>query len=364
MEPKYNYIVCTHCFTFNHAAFIKKTLDGFTMQKTTFPTVFCVVDDASTDGEQIVIRNYLNANFKMQNARQWETDDACFIEACHKENQNCWFVVVLLKYNFRQTRKSKIALLTECPLSSKYVALCEGDDYWIDPNKLQKQVDFLESHPDYSMCCNRTKLYSDRRQKTIGENYCYNESRDINSKDIINRTGLFISTCSILYRKKVKDNYPDYCRRCAVGDYPLQIMCAMKGKTYYFNEIMSVYRVENSNSWMGQQKWTSTSDNNLKRIKSMVLMFKGFAEDYPKYKAVFNNKIAQYLNVSCPSATHNPAANKCYFDAFSDYTDNYSWLWKIDFFLRTHADIFSRAYRFIIAPTLLKKYKQKKLIYK
>ena len=334
-------LVSIRCLVYNHEPYLKQCLDGFVIQKTDFPFEAIVHDDASTDGSAAIIREY---------AEKYPDIIKPIFET---ENQWRNFSVMI-------RRVMDAAIHPD----SKYIALCEGDDYWIDPLKLQKQVDFLESHPDYTMCCSRTKLYSEKKHRFIGENYCYNQSQDILVKDIINRTGLFVSTCSILYKKSVKDNYPFYCKKCAVGDYPLQIMCAMKGKTYYFNEPMAVYRINNPNSWMGKQKWTSISEINLKRIKSMLLMFEGFAEDYPEYSSILKNKIAQYINVTCPSATSQSAENKKYFNSFKEYTDKYSRLWKIDFFLRTHSDIFSRAYRFIISPWLFKKYIHKRLIYK
>ena len=302
-------LVSIQCLVYNHEPFLRQCLDGFVMQQTDFLFEAIVHDDASTDGSVAIIHEY---------AEKYPDIIKPIFET---ENQYC-------------KKDGSIRRTINHHIRSKYVALCEGDDYWIDPLKLQKQVDFLESHPDYTMCCCRTKLLSEKKQVYIGENYCYNQSQDILVKDLINRTGLFISTCSILYKKSVKDNYPIYCEKCAVGDYPLQIMCAMKGKTYYFNEPMAVYRINNPNSWMGRQKWSAVSDENLKRIGSMVNMFLGFADEYPDYASIFKNKIAQYINVTCPSATSQSAENKKYFNNFKDYTDKYSLLWKIDLFLR------------------------------
>jgi hypothetical protein len=93
-------------------------------------------------------------------------------------------------------------------------------------------------------------------------------------------------------------------------------MAAMMGKIYYFNEIMSVYRVENSNSWMKKQKWRSVSDSNLNRIDSMINMFKGFSLDFPNYKSLYNNKIAQYLIFQSPSRFTNEGKD---LEFFKDY---------------------------------------------
>lgn len=331
-------LVTIICLVYNHEPYLRKCLDGFVMQKTTFPFEAIVHDDASTDGSTKIIRDYVE---KYPN----------IIKSIY-EVKNLYGKGIIGK---------KIdAAMHAC---SKYIAFCEGDDYWIDPFKLQKQVDFLETHPDYTMCCNRTKLYSEHTKSFIGENFCYDISKDIETKDIIYRTGLFISTCSILYKKNVKDNYPDYCKQCVVGDYPSQIMCAMKGKTYYFNEAMSVYRVQNSSSWMGRQKWSALSESNIKRIHSMLIMFHGFACDYPKFKKEFNNKIAEYINTTSPSVFEYPVENVKYFNLFRDYTQKYSLFWKVDKFFRTHANVFSRFYILHVGSRLVKKYYPKNRYY-
>ena len=225
-EEQYKYMVRVSCMTFNHANFIEDAMNGFTMQETTFPFVCTIADDASTDGEQEIIKNYLKDHFDLddkETVRNEETDDYIMTFARHKTNRNCYFAVLFLKYNHYSIKKPKLPYLIEWTDNVKYIAHCEGDDYWINPLKLQKQVDILEANPDFTMVCNRTKLYSVRQKKIIGENYCYNKSRVVRPKDIIYRTGLFISTCSVLYRKELRDNIPDYWAKCVVGDYPSTI---------------------------------------------------------------------------------------------------------------------------------------------
>lgn len=327
--PTINYKLQIHCLTFNHASYIEETMNGFCMQKTKFPFVAIIIDDASTDGEPEIICNYLEEHFDMVHAQHDENDDALFKLAIHKDNSNCHFFVILLKYNYYSRNKSKYPLYKEWYKNVTYIASCEGDDYWTDPLKLQKQVDFLESNPDYTMICNRTKLYSQKKNEFIGENYCYNHDQTVKVKDVIYRSGLFISTCSILFRKDIIINYPDYCIKCAVGDYPLQIMAAMKGKVYYFNDIMSVYRIQNDSSWMSKQKWGSIEPQNINRVDSMINMFKGFATDYPKYKRYFYNKIAHYLTTQSPSKYLNTGTDLDYFKKhYQKEYDSFPLFWK------------------------------------
>ena len=337
MNKSIEFKVRINCMTFNHAPYIMDAMNGFCMQQSTFPYVAIIVDDASTDGEPEIINRYLHDHFDLEDkgiVRNDETDDYVMTFARHKKNQNCFFAVFLLKYNHYSKSKEKWPYYIEFAKAPLYIALCEGDDYWIDPLKLQKQVGFMELHPNCTMTCSRTKLFSENRQKYIGETFCYEIDRDVDIKDVIYRTGLFISTPSIIYRAVLGNNYPEYCRNCAVGDYPLQIYAALHGKVRYFNDPMAVYRTENSLSWMGKQDWLRVSDARLKVLQSEVNMMKGFANEYPQYRDLFENKIAEFINEGIPTWRSSRKDRKKYLDFFASDIKNYSWRWKIDKMIR------------------------------
>ena len=228
---------------------------------------------------------------------------------------------------------------------AKYIALCEGDDYWTDPEKLQRQVDFLEAHPDYSTVCNCTRLYSEYRQKFIGENSCYDKSQTIEVKDVILRGGLFISTCSLLYRKSILPaTLPNYWERCHVGDYPLQIHAAMQGKIYYFHDAMSVYRVENNASWVGRREAISI-DKLITTVKSEVQMLKGFALANPAYKHLFLQRIRVFINTQYPYKTASKEDLRKYIEAFQEDISQYDILSKADLWMRSSHFYLLRALR-------------------
>ena len=363
-QDKYKWKLFVSCMTYNHSRYISDAMNGFCMQITNFPYICIIMDDASTDGEPEVLKRYLEEHFDLDDrsiVRNEETEAFTMTFARHKTNANCFFAVYFLKENHFQKRKTKRPYLVEWRNNSQYVATCEGDDYWIAPDKLQRQVDFLESHPDYTMVCNRTKLYSFWRKKFIGENYCYDKSQTVDPKDVIRRTGLFISTCSMLYRRNITDNKPDYWSKCSVGDYPLQIMCAMKGKVYYFNDIMSVYRVENAHSWMGGQKWLGFSEARLETIRSQIRMFEGFANDFPEYKKVCQDKICDQVNRNIPNRHLSSKEDmKKYLDYFSDIIKHYPLRWKIDLLIRK-----SRipGLRYLYTRYCLEKYSKRCLYY-
>lgn len=158
--PKFK--VCCRCFTFNQAKYITDAMNGFTMQQTSFPFVCTIVDDASTDGEQEVIRKYVEDNFDFSDGSvsfNKETDYAHITYAQHKSNNNCYFAVLYLKENHYSQRKPKMEYLSEWRDMCEYEAFCEGDDYWIEPMKMQKQVDFFEEHSDYIMCFTDFNIY-------------------------------------------------------------------------------------------------------------------------------------------------------------------------------------------------------------
>ena len=157
-----DFLVSVRCFTYNQSAYIKDALNGFVMQQTNFPFVVLVVDDASTDGEQEVIRKFMTEEFELSDASvayEKETEFAYIQYAQHKTNKNCFMVAMFLKENHYSQKKKKFPYLAEWRDGVKYEAICEGDDYWIDPLKLQKQVDFLEENDECGLVYGKAKEY-------------------------------------------------------------------------------------------------------------------------------------------------------------------------------------------------------------
>jgi len=154
-QVSYKWKVCTYCMTFNHASFIEDAMKGFVMQQTKSPFVCLIIDDASTDGEPYIIREYLETNFALDDSEiciHEDNEEYELVFARHKENINCFFAVYLLKYNHYKDYNSKLHMIQRWQGLSEYVAVCEGDDYWLNEKKLQKQIDYLDGHPDVGMC--------------------------------------------------------------------------------------------------------------------------------------------------------------------------------------------------------------------
>lgn len=241
-SKEYEWMVSVQCITFNHAPYITDAMNGFCMQETNFPYVCVIVDDCSTDGEQDVIKRYLAEHFEPaeQNiVKDFDTEDYSFSFARHKNNQNCYFAVYYLKYNHYSVKKPKARYLNELPQHTKYIAMCEGDDYWIHPGKLQMQVDFLENHPDYSLVHTDFDLVEGKRRhwKEIFPDGNYFPGIFHNNVNIGTLTTLFrTSTYAILPKLYIGKGWP-------MNDYPLWLEFAHAAKIYFINIVTARYRV-------------------------------------------------------------------------------------------------------------------------
>lgn len=249
------YMVCTQCFTFNHAAYIEDALNGFVAQQTDFPVVYTIVDDASTDGEPQILRDFFNDSFDVDDssvAYQEEADYGTVFYGQHKVNKNCFFAILLLKENHYSQKKSKLAYLTRWNDHAKYVALCEGDDYWIDPLKLQRQVDYLESHP---LCMLVTHPASWRTGDEIYAAGCQDSSpKDYSIDELIRCGGYFFATASFVFRSELNKDWPQWRREAHVGDFPLQILAGLRGNVHSLPYSMCIYRYQSEGSWSLNQK--------------------------------------------------------------------------------------------------------------
>ena len=243
-NPKY--LVQVRCITYNHAQYITDAMNGFCIQKTNFSFVCTIIDDASTDGEQNVIRKYLEDNFDLTDqtiVRNEDNNDYVLTFARHKTNKNCYFAVLLLKYNHYSIKKSKNSYLKEWREASKYIALCEGDDYWTNPLKLQKQVDILENNTDCMMCCSNGISYSETHHTSSLINPIpVEKSRFLSAHEVFFEENALIPTCSMCYRKEIADSMPDFFRQTPVGDRPIRMWCAINGKIFYHQEPLIAYR--------------------------------------------------------------------------------------------------------------------------
>lgn len=212
-------LVAIHCVTYNHEPYIRDCLDGFLMQKTNFKFVAIVHDDVSTDKTADIIREYA-AKYPEIIKPIYET-----------ENQYS-------KFDGSLDRVMETAIAVT---GAKYVAMCEGDDYWIDPYKLQKQVDFLETHTEFSICFHKCKnliqqtgeFTQEQVNNMIGETTIFDLAK-----------GNFIHTPSVVYRQndRVVAEKARFPQDLKADDYVYWMLLAQYGKIMKLPDEMAVYR--------------------------------------------------------------------------------------------------------------------------
>lgn len=237
-------LVCIRCTTFNQEKFIAQCLDGFLIQETNFPFEVIVHDDASSDKTADIIREYAAKYPKIikpyiETENQWSKNDGSFTRIMN-------------------------SLLTR-----KYVAMCEGDDYWIDPQKLQLQIDFLENHPDYMMVFHDAEIKNEPGVKPIDSVYPKMEDRDYTATEIYEEWT--IPTASMVYRLSAMDYPIKNPLNILNGDIFLAERCAHMGKIRCINRKMSVYRRQPCGvTWDKSKKIARALEliNHLKEIKA------------------------------------------------------------------------------------------------
>ena len=216
-------MVTIRCLVYNHEPYLRQCLDGFVMQKTNFRFEAIVHDDASTDGSAAIIREY---------AEKYPDIIKPIIE---KENQY-------------SKKDGSLTRIMNAHTHGKYVALCEGDDYWTDPLKLQKQVDFLESHPDYVMCSHRFKVF--KQNDNLMEADWYGEVPDGITYDLnsLIHGSWYHTPLTVMFKfdKLCTEEYEKYPN---AKDATLFFHLLKKGKGYMMPEAMAVYRIHSGGVW-------------------------------------------------------------------------------------------------------------------
>lgn len=207
--------------TYNQEKYIKQALDSFVSQKTNFQFEVIISDDCSTDSTRNIIKEY---------AKKYPD-------------------IIKPIFNERNLGAMDNLIETLSLVKSEYVALCDGDDYWTDEYKLQKQVDFLDAHKDYTICFHKTKIFFENSES---EDVLWpiNFKQDSDLNDLLKEN--VIPANSVVYRwiyrnnVKLKDVFP---KDIVPGDYYIHLMHAAKGKIRYIDEQMSDYRRHDKGMW-------------------------------------------------------------------------------------------------------------------
>ena len=254
--------VFVRCLTYNHEKYIEDALKGFVMQKTDFPFLAVVIDDCSTDGTADIVRRY-------------EAQYPDIIKG------------IYLPHNFHQTREDKRPYYQEYIDKATYWAECEGDDYWTDPYKLQKQVDFLETNPDYSMCFHAAEIKNETNtQKKIS---CETiQTKEYFTNDLF--PGWVVPTASVLIRLSLMNSYPELIHKewMWFSDIVWFLMCSHTGRVWGMGEKMSVYRITEKGQVLSGQKDAGYFEKMCRHYDFLMLNFPQLDHTWP------NEYIATY----------------------------------------------------------------------
>jgi len=252
-------IVSICCITYNHEKFIAECIEGFLMQKTTFPIEILIFDDASNDGTQVTVQKYASKDIRIKTFLQ-------------TENQWSQQKYGLIDWLFPHAQ-------------GKYIALCEGDDYWTDPLKLQKQVDFLEANEDYVLCFHNVKININEKLEQDNITKKVNETTTI--LDLA--CGNYIHTPSCVFRNNIKSIQLTNFNKITAGDYYLHMLNARCGKIKKLNDTMAVYRVHQG----GIHSNKPQIKKNLEWVEQLLVMRDLFTYEV---KVIFDDVITKIYN--------------------------------------------------------------------
>lgn len=260
-------LVSVVMITYGHEKFVEEAIHGVFMQKTDFPVEFIIANDHSPDNSDSVIKELI------QNAPENIT------VKYHLHEKNIGMMPNFI-WAFNQS-------------NGKYVALCEGDDYWTDDLKLQKQIDFLEQNEDYSICFHRTDDLLNGELVQLHYTFAGDKERAFTTSNIIKNN--IIHTPSVVLRKTEK--IPDWFLELQMGDYPLYLLTSLKGKIKYLPEMMAVYR-----AGVGVWGSKSTEFRELNLLKSLSVICKNFPDEKTKEQLEDNffEKSQRFLNSIYP----------------------------------------------------------------
>lgn len=207
--------VVIRCIAYNQEPYIVQTLEGFISQKTDFPFIALVHDDSSNDKTAEIIREY---------AKKYPE---IIVPVCDTVNRHTERTLLFIMDTFLAAA------------NPKYVAICEGDDYWTDPMKLQKQVDYMDGHPECVLCHGDHKVSTGEKRKAAPH---YDDEPYFGEG---HRHTYTIAALTVLYRYDTYNKIHDYRKNHTwrMGDYPLWIELSKEGKFHYFNDVFGVYRI-------------------------------------------------------------------------------------------------------------------------
>jgi len=273
MEYETTPLVSVSVITYRHEKFIRQCLDSILMQAVNFPYEVLVHDDASPDRTADIIREY-------------EAKYPGIIKPIYQARNQYSQGRSVSRFNWERAR-------------GKYLAFCEGDDYWTDQNKLQKQVDFLEMHPEYIACVHRVKIIDEfgniNQSIEFPPNYDTSDYTLSDAENLFNGNGCAGHVSSLLCRNVFmmlpEDVYEHFLNCKTNGDTKLFLLLTLNGHIRRFDDTMSVYRyiISDGNSWSAQYTRISNTClliyNWLNELSHFSEASYAYIPDYTDYKS-------------------------------------------------------------------------------
>lgn len=246
------------CPVYNHEKYLRQTLDSILMQKTNFKYEVIIRDDASTDNTTEIIKEY---------QKKYPDIIKPIYEKKNKHNKNDRLFMQMIKY-----------------AKGKYTAAIEGDDYWIDPYKLQKQYDFMENNPEYGLVVTNYKIYNDKTKKTKKSHL---KSKDYSIEEIIIGDGGMFATSSLFTRVELLNLIDSFYYLSPFEDYVSVLNYALRSQVHLIKDYTCVYRINAINSWTTMLKEKNESKTRKYLYNEMKAMFEEFNRntdnEYIKY---------------------------------------------------------------------------------
>lgn len=242
-----NISVSVVMITYGHELYIQQAIEGVLMQKVDFEVELIIANDCSPDNTYEVVHSVVSTH-----------PNAAWVSYTrHEKNLGMM--------------KNFIWALSQA--KGKYIALCEGDDYWTDPLKLQKQVDFMEANENITFCFHGSETMDEYNEKSIF--YRSNKFKDrkiVPKENFIAKGGGSFATASSFFKKEMIKDIPNYFDSSLIGDLPLALLAISKGEIGYLKDNMSVYRLMSSSSWSKNRNNEQKMKNN-ENVRNVIEIF-------------------------------------------------------------------------------------------
>lgn len=272
-------LVTVVMITYNQGRYLEDAINGVLFQQCDFEFEIIIADDCSSDNTEEIVYKFLKTHPQCSRIK-------------YKRNT----VNIGMQENFN---------LTIQLANGKYIALCEGDDYWIDPFKLKKQVDFLEAHKEFSLCFHPAKILM--QNGMLVDEFEISLPKKFHQLEDMARFGNYIRTPTVIFRNILEENDLELLKKCPAGDFPLNLILGQYGDYGFLKDSMSVYR-------QGVGIWSTLNE------KQSTL---GFLITIIYSKEYFSNKSGQEEIINILNNGIRYFVNSIYSDLNSDDLKNY-----------------------------------------